>query len=186
MKYKKVLQQRAKTSGENPEDPAKVKDLREQLLYVDSEEELEIFQIDECVFLGQDSMKRVWSAKRTNQVLTLDNAARSQSAKVIAAISSSGSYFYTVQEKYFSGEDVLNFLKLIKREMGLRCWAVFWDNCPTHKANKVQDYLDKKDIPQVKNLPYCPKYNGIETLWALQKRVFRERITDLKVRKQEF
>lgn len=167
IKYKKALQKRVK-NHEQPAEPVEiVRNLREELLEVEEDEPVEIFQVDESVFLGCDGVKKAWSPKHKNIVVPCTNQAKQQSAKVIAAISNKGTMFYMIKPGYFNQEDVVKFLMQIKAGMGRRRWGVFWDNCPTHKARKVRDYLERHYIPTVMNIPYCPRFNGIESMWGI-------------------
>ena len=50
--------------------------------------------------------------------------------------------------------------------MRSRKWGVFWDNCPSHKAVTVKNWLEKNDVPVIHNLPYKPALNGVENVWA--------------------
>jgi hypothetical protein len=40
-------------------------------------------------------------------------------------------------------------------------------------------------IPLIFNVPYMPKYNGIEKIWAIYKKVFRKRMLELKIKEKE-
>ena len=84
----------------------------------------------------------------------------------MGAISSKGNYFYYDRSHYFTAEDVLKFVKLIKQKMRGKQWAVFWDNATIHRAKVVDEYLESKGIPVIRNLAYRPEFNGIESLWS--------------------
>ena len=170
IKFKKVHQKRC-TYDEQKLTGFKAKhfDLIEQLIATDDENEREIFQIDETVFIGADHMRRAWAATNNNLTLQLAGKQEQQSSKVIGAISNKGTYFYYASPNYFNANDVVKFLKLIKGKMRTKPWALFWDNCPTHRSLVVKDFLEQHNIPVVCNIAYMPEFNGIESLWSSQK-----------------
>ena len=183
IKKKKLVQRRA-TAPELTE--AKRQALAEELLEVDAAEDCDIFQIDECAFLGKDHVKAAWSARGSNLTLEVQQPVQSKAVKVIGAIASNGKYYYHVSDQYPKAADVKRFLKFINRRQRGRPWAVFWDNARTHTAEVVRDYLERFDIPCVFNVPYEPQLNGIETLWAHQKREYRRLLTDAKTGSERF
>jgi transposase len=60
--------------------------------------------------------------------------------------------------------------------------AVFWDNASIHKAASVQRFMLDNNILQIMNVPYCPEFNAIELYWARAKKLFRSKITDIKIK----
>ena len=142
----------------------------------------EIFQVDESVFIGKDHQSRAWSKKNENITIGLTGKQNQQSAKMIGAKSNKGNYYYMVQKGYFNRWDILKFLKFLKFKNRNNHWGIFWDNCKTHHAIVVRDYMAENNISQVFNVPYSPEYNGIELLWAYQKQKFRKQITEEKVK----
>ena len=88
----------------------------------DEDNDFEIFQIDETVFIGADHMRKSYSNSNSNIILSLTHQQEKQSSKVMGAISSKGSYFYYDRSHYFTAEDVLKFVKLIKQKMRGKQW----------------------------------------------------------------
>ena len=76
------------------------------------------------------------------------------------------------------------FIRFLKRSNAGKKIALFLDNCSIHTAKKVKEYLEFKKIPYVYNLPYSPRFNGIERLWAQMKMRFRDKLATLKVNSQ--
>ena len=60
--------------------------------------------------------------------------------------------------------------------------AVFWDNARIHLARRTQRHMRRLRIREVRNCPYSPHTNGIETLWANVKAEFRKEITRKKLK----
>ena len=166
------------------ETATNLRNMRRELLDLEFEEEIEVFQIDESVFVGSDRISKAYSLPNENIELDQVNDQEKQSAKVIGALSNKGTYLYMVMPKYFDRFDILKYIKFIERKMRGKRWAIFWDNCRTHHAIIVKEYLIDKDIACVFNLPYKPEYNGIESLWSYQKAVFRKEITKAKCNKE--
>ena len=74
----------------------------------------------------------------------------------------------------------------MKRQNAGRKMALFFDNCSTHTSKKVKEYLESQRIPFAYNLPYAPRMNGIERLWAQMKWRFRDKLAILKVKQTAF
>lgn len=93
-------------------------------------------------------------------------------AIVMAAISSRGSLVFTIQRKYFSGSDTVEFLKKLQHKHGPDI-AVFMDNCRIHHSKVVKAHCAQTNLVTIFNTPYQPRNNGIERLWGECKRKFR-------------
>ena len=50
----------------------------------------------------------------------------------------------------------------------------------------MSDYIKSKRLKVIRNIPYCPEFNGIEVLWAKLKFIFRKRLTQLKLDGDKF
>ena len=185
VKFKQVKQKRVSwREGEDELRKSKQVELIEELMAADDEGDFEIFQIDETVFIGADHMRKAWANVNDNLTIGLVGAQEQQKSIVIGAISSKGNYFYFAQPNYFKADDVVKFLKIIRSKMRNKLWAIFWDNCSTHRSLIVKEFLERYNIPVVFNLPYKPELNGIECLWSAQKSQFRKTITDKKINQE--
>jgi transposase len=102
---------------------------------------------------------------------------------VIAAISSKQDVIFSKYKKgYLNSEETIKFIRFLKRSNAGKKIALFLDNCSTHTAKKVKEYLAFKRIPFIYNLAYSPRFNGIERLWAQMKQRFRDVLATLKMR----
>ena len=45
--------------------------------------------------------------------------------------------------------------------------------------------MQDNNILQIMNVPYCPEFNAIELYWARAKKLFRSKITDIKIKGEE-
>jgi transposase len=59
---------------------------------------------------------------------------------VISAITLSGKLYFDLQPSSYSGEDVVQFLKNLRRKSGKRL-LVIWDGAPIHTGQAVKAYL---------------------------------------------
>jgi transposase len=100
---------------------------------------------------------------------------------VIAAISTKQNVIFSKYKKgYLNSEDTIKFIRYLKRSNAGKKIALFLDNCSIHTAKKVKEFLNFKKIPFIFNLPYAPRFNGIERLWAQMKKRFRDDLAKLK------
>ena len=88
-----------------------------------------------------------------------------------AICAKNGKFIRKYQQQYFKHEDTIEFVAEILRYHGNRGReiCIFWDNCSIHFAPPVLEYLADNKITHVKNLPYEPEHNGIETVWGIMK-----------------
>ena len=57
---------------------------------------------------------------------------------VLGAVSTTTSLWtFVTKKKFFDRHDVVDFLKLLRKEKPKGKLAVFWDNCPTHFSTDV-------------------------------------------------
>ena len=100
-----------------------------------------------------------------------------------AICAKNGKFFTKYSDKYFKQEDTIDFLKQIlhhHKNSGDKI-CIFWDNASIHKVTQVTEFMEKNRLAQVRNVPYEPENNGIETLWGAMKFDFRKQLTQLKL-----
>ena len=68
-------------------------------------------------------------------------------------------------------EDMMNFLRSVRRYNGEKTIIMILDNNSTHHAKSVTDLAEELDIRLVFLPPYCPDLNPIEFIWKSLKRV---------------
>jgi transposase len=78
-----------------------------------------------------------------------------------------------------TAEEIIAFLKDLKRHMRGRKLLLFWDGLPAHRARDVQAYLEtQKSWLRVERLPsYAPEVNPIEYLWGAMKKKYLSNLT---------
>ena len=92
-----------------------------------------------------------------------------------------------MKTNYFDQWDTIEFLDdLLTNNGGPDKVSVFFDNASIHVVSDVSDYIKSKRLKAIRNIPYCPEFNGIEVLWAKLKYEFRKRLTQLKLDGDKF
>ena len=123
-----------------------------------NKDKLEIFQIDESIFDGQDAIKTAWCLP--NERLRIPQISKHhQKAAMIGAISSvSGKFIYQIKGAYFNQDDIIEFINKIRNETLKRRHkiAVFWDNASIHKSKVDTAHCKRLGIEKVFNIPYSP------------------------------
>ncbi len=91
---------------------------------------------------------------------------------VISAITLSGQLYFELQERAYTGEDVVQFLKNLRRKTGKRL-LIIWDGASIHTGRAVKDYLaaGAARYLHLERLPaYAPELNPDEGVWNYLKR----------------
>jgi transposase len=92
---------------------------------------------------------------------------------VISAITLSGKLYFDLQKAAYTGEDVVQFLKSLRRKSGKRL-LIIWDGAPIHTGQAVKAYLKAGAARyyHLERLPgYAPELNPDEGVWNHLKRV---------------
>jgi len=92
---------------------------------------------------------------------------------VISAITLSGKLYFDLQKAAYTGEDVVQFLKNLRRKSGKRL-LIIWDGAPIHTVQAVKNYLKAGAARyyHLERLPgYAPELNPDEGVWNYLKRV---------------
>jgi transposase len=92
---------------------------------------------------------------------------------VISAITLSGKLYFDLQKAAYTGEDVVQFLKNLRRKSGKRL-LIIWDGAPIHTGQAVKNYLKAGAARyyHLERLPgYAPELNPDEGVWNYLKRV---------------
>ena len=65
---------------------------------------------------------------------------------VLSAISCRGRVYTYTKDSYFYKEDVIQFVRGLRRMSSSNKIVLFWDNASIHKAKIVQEFLEEVDI----------------------------------------
>jgi transposase len=86
---------------------------------------------------------------------------------VISAITLSGKLYFDLQKAAYTGEDVVRFLKSLRRKSGKRL-LIIWDGARIHTGQAVKAYLKggAARYYHLERLPaYAPELNPDEGVW---------------------
>jgi len=92
---------------------------------------------------------------------------------VISAITQEGRLYFASQERAYTSEDVVEFLKELKRKIGGKLLLI-WDGAPIHRGEAIKKYLGEgaTKFLHLERLPgYAPELNPDEGIWQYLKRV---------------
>jgi transposase len=91
---------------------------------------------------------------------------------VISAITLSGQLYFELQERAYTGEDVVRFLKSLRPKIG-KPLLIIWDGASIHTGRAVKNYLAAGAARYIhlERLPaYAPELNPDEGVWNYLKR----------------
>lgn len=145
------------------------------------EENREIIMIDECVFSQRSYKQYAWAAVGCNVTASV-NWKSERAIAVLGAISSRrGLILWVHREKSMRGQDVEDFLgRLAALTDNIGDAVVLLDNATIHKTNAVRQMAEDKSINLTYNVPYQPQFNGIELFWGQAKKLFRDKVLEIK------
>ncbi|WP_343075996.1 transposase [Armatimonas rosea] len=115
-------------------------------------------------------MVRTWARKGETPVLK--TPCKYDHLSVAGVLTLSGRVLIKVQEKAFTGEDSVEFLKHILREVAGQV-IVIWDGASIHHGEAVKSFLSLGGSARLRliRLPaYAPDLNPAEGLWCWLKR----------------
>jgi hypothetical protein len=93
---------------------------------------------------------------------------------VVAGVSvADGLLHYEIRPKSFNGDAFAAFLERLALK-ARRPLTVLLDNCRIHSTRAVKDVVRRCDIKLIFNVPYHPELNGIELVWAIAKKRFKD------------
>jgi putative transposase len=113
---------------------------------------------------------RTWARKGETPVLK--RPCKYEHLSVAGALTVSGRVLVKVQENAFTGEDSVEFLKHILREVAGQV-IVIWDGASIHHGEAIKSFLASGGAARLRliRLPaYAPELNPSEGLWCWLKR----------------
>ena len=129
--------------------------------------------LDESGYMLTPAVRRTWAPRGSKP--TLDCWDRRDRVSAISCVTVSPkagrlNLHFNLLPHNVHGEDVVNFLRQLKRQVG-RPLTVLWDGSQVHRKSKVvQAYLAKHPEIVTENLPaYAPELNPDELVWGWTK-----------------
>lgn len=127
--------------------------------------------IDESAFYLLPALVRTYAPRGVTPVI--EAPCSYDHLSVISAITPTGRLCLSVQERSFTTEDVVEFLKKLHRQIGGKI-LVIWDGASIHQGQFLKNYLSKGAAKWLwlEKLPaYAPDLNPDEGIWNHLKRV---------------
>jgi transposase len=91
---------------------------------------------------------------------------------VIGALTTQGQLLFQMQDRSYTSEDVVRFLRLLLRKLPGQLLFI-WDGSPIHRGHAIQEFLARGAAKRLhlERLPgYAPELNPEEGIWNLLKR----------------
>lgn len=126
--------------------------------------------VDEAGFYLLAAAVRTWAPKGQTPILKYPFW---EHLSVISAITPEGQLFTMIQDKSFSGVEIVRFLKHLLRHINGKL-LVIWDGLPAHRSQPIKDFLSDGAAQRLhlERLPsYAPDLNPDEGVWHYLKHV---------------
>jgi hypothetical protein len=130
--------------------------------------------VDECIFSVKTYKPLAWAAKGRNVTQTQRLDAQRCVAVVAAVSAEGGLILFERRPSSFNGYQFSQFMERLSAVMAHRPLTVLLDNCKIHNTDSCQEVYAERAIDVLWNVPYRPDLNGIEFVWAIAKRSFRQ------------
>ncbi len=130
--------------------------------------------IDECIFSAKTFQPMAWSERRRNVAQCRQMGSQKAVAVVAAVSADAGLILFERRPSSFNGQQFSEYLERLHALVADQPMAVLLDNCKIHKARVTTEVVERLDINMIWNVPYRPDLNGIEFVWAIAKRRFRQ------------
>jgi len=126
--------------------------------------------LDESGFLMAPLVRRSWSRRGQTPVLN-QSGRHHRKVSAIAALCVAPArnrvrlYFRLYLDANIVGEDVVGFLRLLRRQIGTFC--LLWDHLQAHRARLTQEFLQNTPAIHPAYFPsYAPELNPMEYGWC--------------------
>ena len=126
--------------------------------------------MDEAGFYLLAAAIKTWAPKGQTPILKYPFW---EHLSVISAITPEGQLYTMIQDKSFSGAEIVRFLKHLLRHISGNL-LVIWDGLPAHRAQPIKDFLSDGAAQRLhlERLPsYAPDLNPDEGVWHYLKHV---------------
>jgi transposase len=130
-----------------------------------------IVWVDESGFYLLPMAVRTWAPRGRTPILRVPLT--HDHLSVISGITLDGRLFLQMQDKAYSAETVVGFLRVLLRKIRSKV-LVIWDGSPIHKGQPIKDFLAAGAAKRLhlERLPgYAPDLNPDEGIWNYLKRV---------------
>lgn len=121
-----------------------------------------IISIDEMGIYLNDLPTYGWAEKgKKCEINTSDNILQKR-VSLISAMNNKKIVKYKLHKENISGDKYLQFIRELNYRNKGKC--LLMDNAKIHHTKKLKEYIKKKNINVLYNIPYCPEFNPIENV----------------------
>jgi transposase len=121
-----------------------------------------IISIDEMGIYLNDFPSYGWARKGEKcEIITKDNVLQKR-VSLIVAMNNKKIIKSELYEQNISGDKFLKFIREINYKHKNK--HLLMDNAKIHHTKKLKEYINKKNIKVLYNIPYCPEFNPIENV----------------------
>jgi len=93
---------------------------------------------------------------------------------LIAGVSiDQGMDHFAIHQKSIKTQQFIEFLEKLSGLNDGQKIAIFMDNMRVHRSKLAQEAYSRLDILPIFNIPYCPQYNGIESVFSILKEKYK-------------
>ena len=157
---------RAKKYGKLKEE------LRQEVKMAEAEG-YEVCYADECMFTRKSVPKIEWAQRKANLEVDMDKLNEPAYALLLAVSSERGVVCQKTYKKSVNVEKCLDWILKLTAENPDKKLCLFWDNLSVHHSKRVLARLDELGVQYIFNLPFSPRYNGVEGCFSKIKQSFK-------------
>ena len=133
-----------------------------------------VIYLDKTVFTFKTFRSKGWAHNR-ERIRINDSELKVTTLAEISAISEEhGLIDYIVHPKAINTEVFVTFINQIAEKLGGGDFELFLDNLSVHKTKDAKHLLEKLNITEIFNVPYCPQFNGIESYFSQIKATYKK------------
>lgn len=130
-----------------------------------------IISIDEMGIYLNDLPSYGWAKKGEKcEIITTDNVLQKR-VSLIVAMNNKKIIKSELYEQNISGDKFLKFIREINYKHKDK--HLLMDNAKIHHTKKLKEYINKKNIKVLYNIPYCPEFNPIENVNSMIRNTVR-------------
>lgn len=134
------------------------------------EESRYLIFVDESNFHLMPLVLRSWAVTGVTPIL--DHLLSHDKLSLIGSVDTDGKTLYYEHVGNITSQEIIEFLKQLKRGYKGEKLLVVWDGAPVHRSKIVKELLAEQDgLIWLERLPdYAPEFNPQEFVWSWQKR----------------
>jgi transposase len=130
--------------------------------------------LDETGVSDRAIVRRTWSKRGVTPIIASSGGWRSRTVIGTLLARSDGTYtriVFSVLAHAVCSDDVIDYLKLLKKRMRGKKLILLLDGLPAHRSKKVKAWIqeNKKWLTAYRFPAYAPELNPIEYLWSSSK-----------------